>query len=61
MDRYVPNPNLFRELAGSAAMRDLLLDHAERGAGVGRGTAPCCSGPTDPAVRRRLEGVLPLG
>ncbi|MFI0032050.1 hypothetical protein ACH4M8_22485 [Streptomyces albidoflavus] len=56
MDRYVPNPNLFRELASSTAMRDLLLDHAERGAGVARTTAPTYTGPTyDPAVQRRGE------
>lgn len=54
--RYVPNPNMFRELARSPGMRDVLKDPADRGAGVARAIAPKYTGPTyDPTVQRRGE------
>jgi hypothetical protein len=54
--RYVPNPNLFRELARSPAVRDMLMRPAERGAAVAQAIAPKYTGPTySPAVQRHGE------
>ncbi|MEU6661259.1 hypothetical protein [Streptomyces sp. NPDC046821] len=54
--RFVPNPNMFRELARSPGMRDILKERADRGADVGRAIAPKYSGPTyDPGVQRHGE------
>ncbi len=54
--RYVPNPNMYREIARSPGMRDALKDPADRGATISRATAPRYSGPTyDPSVQRRGE------
>ena len=54
--RFVPNPNLFRELARSPGMRNALKDPADRGANVARAVAPKYTGPTyDPAVQRHGE------
>lgn len=54
--RYVPNPNLFREIARSNGMRDAVAPPAAAGATVARATAPVYSGPTyDPAVQRHGE------
>lgn len=54
--RYVPNPNMFRELASSAAMHSILLGIAQRGAASARAFAPSYSGPTwKPTVARHGE------
>lgn len=54
--RYVPNPNMYRELARSHGMRDALKDPADRGASIARATAPRYSGPTyNPTVQRHGE------
>jgi hypothetical protein len=54
--RYVPNPNMYRELARQHQMRDALKDVADRGADVARAIAPTYTGPTyDPAVQRHGE------
>ncbi|MGW4728850.1 hypothetical protein ACWEQC_06665 [Streptomyces shenzhenensis] len=53
---YVPNPNMYREIARSPGVRDALLDPAQRGANVARATAPRYSGPTyNPTVQRHGE------
>lgn len=54
--RYVPNPNLYRELARSPGMRDALMDPARRGESIAQAIAPKFTGPTyDPAVQRHGE------
>lgn len=54
--RFVPNPLMYRELARSSGMRDVLKDAADRGADIARATAPTYSGPTyDPTVTRHGE------
>lgn len=54
--RWQPNPSVFREIARSSEMRDLLKDRADTGANVARATAPTYTGPTwDPAVQRHGE------
>lgn len=54
--RFVPNPDLYREIASSGEVRDMLTDIADRGADITRATAPTYSGPTyDPAVSRSGE------
>ncbi|MFJ2515620.1 hypothetical protein ACIPEL_36385 [Streptomyces griseoviridis] len=54
--RYVPNPDLYRELARSPGMRDALMDPAQRGAATARATAPHYTGPTyNPTVQRHGE------
>jgi hypothetical protein len=54
--RYVPNPNMFRELARSSGIRDALKEPADRGASIARAIAPQYSGPTyDPTVQRHGE------
>jgi len=54
--RFVPNPNLYRELARSPGMRDALKAPADRGADVARTIAPTYTGPTyDPQVQRHAE------
>ncbi|MET9729689.1 hypothetical protein ABZZ79_03180 [Streptomyces sp. NPDC006458] len=56
--RYVPNPQVFQEIARSNGVRDLLKDAADRGATVARATAPRYSGPTyNPAISRHDEYV----
>ncbi|MFC7906474.1 hypothetical protein [Streptomyces nigra] len=47
---------MFRELARSSGMRDVLKSPADRGADIARATAPEYSGPTyDPTVQRHGE------
>lgn len=59
--RFVPNPNVYRELARSPGMRDVLKEHADRGAEVARAIAPKYTGPTyDPAVQRHGEYVASI-
>lgn len=59
--RFVPNPNMYRELARSPGMRDVLKDAADRGAEVARAIAPSYTGPTyDPAVQRHGEYVASI-
>lgn len=54
--RYVPSPNMYRELARAPQMRDALKGVADRGAEVARTLAPSYAGPTyDPAVMRHGE------
>ena len=54
--RFVPNPNMYRELARQPQMRDALKDVADRGADVTRAIAPKYTGPTyDPTVQRHGE------
>jgi hypothetical protein len=54
--RYVPNPSVYRSIARSGAMRDLLKDRADHGADIARAIAPSYSGPTwDPQVQRSGE------
>lgn len=54
--RYVPNPNLYDELARSEDMHTLLLDAAQRGANAARAIAPSYTGPTwKPGVSRHGE------
>lgn len=54
--RFVPNPRVYRELASSDGVRDVLKDAAGRGLNVARTIAPTYSGPTyDPAVQRSGE------
>jgi hypothetical protein len=54
--RFVPNPNMYRELARQPQMRDALKDVADRGADVTRAIAPKYTGPTyDPVVQRHGE------
>lgn len=53
---FVPNPNMYRDLARQPQMRDALKDVADRGADVTRATAPTYTGPTyDPTVQRHGE------
>jgi hypothetical protein len=59
--RYVPNPAMYRELARSPGMRDVLKGAADRGAEVARAIAPKYTGPTyDPAVQRHGEYVASI-
>ncbi|MEU4169441.1 hypothetical protein AB0F46_21520 [Streptomyces sp. NPDC026665] len=54
--RFVPNPNMYRELARSPGMRDALMDPAERGANIVRTSGPHYTGPTyNPTVQRHGE------
>ncbi|MFG3660240.1 hypothetical protein [Streptomyces sp. NPDC047706] len=54
--RFVPNPELYDEIARLPGMRNALKEAADRGAAVARATAPRYSGPTyDPAVQRHGE------
>lgn len=54
--RFVPNPDLYDELARQPQMRDALKDVADRGADVTRAIAPKYTGPTyNPAVQRHGE------
>lgn len=54
--RWQPSPRVFREIARSSGMRDLLKGRADAGANVARAIAPTYTGPTwDPAVQRRGE------
>lgn len=56
--RFVPNPDLYDELARQPQMRDALKDVADRGASVTRAIGPKYTGPTyDPAVQRHGEYV----
>lgn len=56
--RFVPNPNMYRELARQPQMRDALKDIADRGADVTRVIAPTYTGPTyDLTVQRHGEYV----
>ncbi|MFG3585134.1 hypothetical protein [Streptomyces sp. NPDC047990] len=58
---FVPNPNMYRELARSPGMRDALKGPADRGADVARAIAPKYTGPTyDPAVQRHGEYAASL-
>lgn len=54
--RFVPNPVMYRQLAASAGVRDVLKDAADRGLNVARTIAPTYSGRTwDPTVQRAGE------
>jgi hypothetical protein len=56
MARFAFNGRLFREIARSPGMRDLLKDRADGGAHVATAIAPTYTGPTwDPAVQRHGE------
>lgn len=64
---YVPNPDMFRELARGDEMRDFLLERATTGAGIARATVKTYGGPTwkrgvtrmgDYAARTFAEAVL---
>lgn len=51
--RFVPNPAMYRELARSDEMRDVVKDIADRGRNIAASIAPSYTGPTwDPAVQR---------